>query len=35
VITAARDVVSEGRAQLVDRIDRLRRERNAVILAHN
>jgi quinolinate synthase len=35
VITAARDVVSEGRAQLVDRIDRLRHERNAVILAHN
>ena len=35
MITAARDVVSEGRAQLVDRIDRLRRERNAVILAHN
>jgi quinolinate synthase len=35
VITAARDVVVEGRAQLVDRIDRLRRERNAVILAHN
>jgi quinolinate synthase len=35
VITAARDVVVEGRAQLLDRIDRLRRERNAVILAHN
>jgi len=35
VITAARDVATAGRAQLVDRIDRLRRERNAVILAHN
>jgi quinolinate synthase len=35
VITAARDVASEGRARLVDRIDRLRHERNAVILAHN
>jgi quinolinate synthase len=35
VITAARDVVVEGRAQLLGRIDRLRRERNAVILAHN
>ena len=35
MITAARDVALEGRAQLVDRIDRLRRERNAVILAHN
>jgi quinolinate synthase len=35
VITAARDVALEGRAHLVDRIDRLRRERNAVILAHN
>ena len=35
MITAARDVATAGRAQLVDRIDRLRRERNAVILAHN
>jgi quinolinate synthase len=35
VITAAPDVVAEDRAQLLDRIERLRRERNAVILAHN
>jgi quinolinate synthase len=35
VITAARAVATESRAQLVDRIERLRHERNAVILAHN
>src|SRR5580700_11179206 len=35
MITAERDVATEGRAQLLDRIERLRHERNAVILAHN
>jgi quinolinate synthase len=35
VITAARGVATADRAELVDRIDRLRHERNAVILAHN
>jgi quinolinate synthase len=35
VITADREVATAGRAQLLDRIDRLRHERNAVILAHN
>src|ERR1700681_5093842 len=35
VITAERDVATEGRARLLDRIERLRHERNAVILAHN
>src|SRR5580658_348496 len=35
VITAERDVATEDRAQLLDRIERLRHERNAVILAHN
>jgi quinolinate synthase len=35
VITAARGVATGHRAELVDRVDRLRHERNAVILAHN
>src|SRR6202163_4272050 len=35
VITADREVATAGRAELLDRIDRLRHERNAVILAHN
>ena len=35
MITAERDVATEGRARLLDRIERLRHERNAVILAHN
>ena len=35
VITAERDVATEDRARLLDRIERLRHERNAVILAHN
>ena len=39
MITAERDVATdverEDRSRLLDRIERLRRERNAVILAHN
>jgi quinolinate synthase len=35
VITATRDVTTGGRTDLIDRIRTLRRERNAVILAHN
>ena len=35
MITAERDVATEGRARLLDRIERLRNDRNAVILAHN
>ena len=35
MITVERDVAMEGRARLLDRIERLRHERNAVILAHN
>ena len=35
MITAERNVATGERIQLLDRIDRLRHERNAVILAHN
>ena len=35
MITAERDVATVSRARLIERIDRLRRDRNAVILAHN
>ena len=35
MITAERDVATQGRARLLDRIEQLRQERNAVILAHN
>ena len=35
MITAERDVATVERTRLLDRIERLRHERNAVILAHN
>ncbi|HEY8106089.1 MAG TPA: quinolinate synthase NadA, partial [Gemmatimonadales bacterium] len=35
MITAERDVATEARARVLDRIERLRSDRNAVILAHN
>src|SRR6202021_539221 len=35
MITAERDVATEVRARVLDRIERLRNDRNAVILAHN
>lgn len=35
MITAQRDVATEGRTRLIERIEQLRHERNAVILAHN
>src|ERR1700752_690700 len=35
MITVERDVSTEGRAGLIDRIEQLRQGRNAVILAHN
>src|ERR1700692_5086942 len=35
MITVERDVATEGRGPLLERIEQLRHERNAVILAHN